>query len=862
MKTYMSDIVRQKFFDFFVARQHERVPSSSLIPAQDPTLLFANAGMNQFKDLFLGREKRSYTRAVSIQKCMRAGGKHNDLDNVGFTARHLTFFEMMGNFSFGDYFKKDAIVFAWDFLTEILGLDKNILYVSVYEKDEESYILWRDTVQVPAPRIVRLGERDNFWQMGDTGPCGPCTEIYVDRGVVLGCGNPSCAPGCSCDRFLEIWNLVFMQYDRQQDGTDIPLKRPGVDTGMGLERLCAVLQNKNTVYETDIFAPLIAHIEAQTDINYSTADYKIKSAINVLCDHIRSVCCAVADGVIPSNEGRGYVIRKIIRRAALFDSKLSSKSLFPGLAPVFIAHMGRWYPDLVAHEKHIITIITAEVEKFALNLARGTQLLKDYYVAHAAQKVINGEYAFTLYDTYGFPLEVLILVAREHSFTVDIDGFERAMLKQKSRSAENKKNSSGTVTIPDTVFTEFTGYQELETVGTVVYLVVDGVPVETVPAHTQVTIFFDKSPFYFECGGQVSDQGFVIIGGEKVLVQKIVKVAHGLGCEVVTPATLSVGDQVSQIVDRDLRNATMKNHTATHLLQAALIEILGTGVRQAGSVVNPDYLRFDFTCHDTVTSEQIDALELLVNTKIWENIPVAVHNSTYKQAIDRGVIAFFGDKYNPESVRTIEVPGFSAELCGGTHVQRTGDIGCFKIIELTTLAAGVKRLVAVTGPGALREYQARFSDVKKIAQDFKVKAHEIIPAIEKLRESYKLLSAQHKIAMREILALKIPEIISQGELVRDILVAIAHMGDTFVQDDLKELARLLQEKKPGLYILTAGKNIYLSVHELYKTVIDLKKIAHYLTQKYTFKGGGSGLFMQGSCAEKCSISIEEVQTIL
>lgn len=633
--------IRKKFFDFFIERKHEKVASSSLIPAQDPTLLFANAGMNQFKDVFLGLEQRSYHRAVSIQKCVRAGGKHNDLDNVGFTQRHLTFFEMMGNFSFGDYFKKDAILYAWDFLTKEIKLPIELLHASVYQDDQESYVLWNEFIGLPKERIHRLGAQDNFWQMGDTGPCGPCTEIYIDRGADHGCKSAICSPGCSCDRFLEIWNNVFMQFDRQPNGIDKPLKRTGVDTGMGLERLCAVIQKVESVYETDLFMPIIHHIECLVGLSYVQQPPLIKAAFRVLADHIRSSALLIADGCAPSNEGRGYVLRKIIRRAALFAQKLTDKNIFPLLSTTVVQQLGDIYPELRTNELSIIKILENEIEKFATNLVRGKALLEAYCHEYAHTKMVDGKQAFKLYDTYGFPIELIILVADEQGFSVDIKTFHEEMLIQKNLSGKKTADALSHIELPDTVASEFTGYHELETASEIVALVVDGKVVEHVSAGDTCYVITKKSPFFIVGGGQVPDQGWILINDYRVMVEEARYINKAIALKIVAPTGMSLGMRITAVVDAEKRRNCMKNHTATHMLQAALMSLFGKQIKQSGSLVHPDYLRFDFTYHEQISFDDITRIENLVNEKIMEDIPISITYTTMKDATSRGVIAFF-----------------------------------------------------------------------------------------------------------------------------------------------------------------------------------------------------------------------------
>lgn len=827
--------IRKKFIEFFVSRGHTAVPSSGLIPAQDPTLLFANAGMNQFKDLFLGKEKRSYTRATSIQKCIRAGGKHNDLENVGFTKRHLTFFEMMGNFSFGDYFKEDAIQYAWDFLTKEVGLDAAKLHASVYKHDDEAYSIWKTQIGLPEAKIVRLGESDNFWQMGDTGPCGPCTEIYIDRGQEQGCGQEGCAPGCSCDRFLEVWNLVFMQFDRQPDGTDKPLAAKGVDTGMGLERLCAIAQHKDSVFETDIFEPLLKKIEELTGKKYAQADQETQGAFRVLADHIRSASFAIADGCSPSNEGRGYVLRKIIRRAALFAQKLSSDNFFPQIADALVASMGPIYPELVAQKQLIMKVLTSEIEKFSANLVSGQGVLEDYFKAQASSKEIAGSQAFKLYDTYGFPLELTQVIAQQRGFTVDRAGFEHEMEAQRLQSG---KKQAGVALTTDLV-SIFTGYDELESEGTI-----SGI----LPGEGKRSLLITpRSPFYVECGGQVSDRGFVQINGSMVPVLGVKKIDGAIALEVELPMLVKVGDKVRLIVDRDARLATMKNHTATHLLQSALLTVVGKSIKQSGSLVNPDYLRFDFTHYENLTAEQIAAVEDLVNAKIMENIPLRVQESTLAAAQKEGVIAFFGEKYNPEKVRVVAVPGFSAELCGGTHVRATGDIGSFKITEVSSLSAGNRRLVAVTGPQAIKLFQRDFNLVKELCQEYKTVPAQLSGTLLKSREALKESQGTVEKLKRQLYTQAVPQWLAAAETVAGITFGYISIDGATAQD-LRDIASDLQARKAGLYFLYSAAHdrvqFVLALSRDLVSKVNLKALAEELKAS-GLKGGVSDTLVQG-----------------
>lgn len=839
--------LRKKFYDFFVSHGHEKVASSSLIPAQDPTLLFANAGMNQFKDVFLGKEKRSYTRAVTIQKCVRAGGKHNDLDNVGFTQRHLTFFEMMGNFSFGDYFKKEAIKFAWDFITQDVKLDVKDLYVTVHISDQDSFDIWHHDMGVAKERIFKLDE-DNFWQMGDVGPCGPCTEIFVDRGPGVGCGAADCSPACDCDRFLEIWNNVFMQFDRKADGTDVPLKQTGVDTGMGLERIAMIVQGKESVFDTDVFEPCFQKITELTGHNYHGSSDEIKTAFNVLGDHIRSATFLLADGCAPSNEGRGYVLRKIIRRAALFAQKLTDKNIFPELSGVLIESMKYAYPELAEQKERIASVLEIEIERFADNLVRGKRILQEYMHQDDGSKRINGKQVFTLYDTYGFPVEVTELIAQEQNFDVDKDGFEQHMEQQRQRSGKKMKQSEQGLQFDQSITTDFTGYQSLYDDAKVVALVVDDKQVDNVTKGQDCWFVPNQTPFYVECGGQVDDRGIITFGKQQTELIKLKKIDNAILVRIKAPCDIAVGDLVSMQVDEFWRLHTMKNHTATHLLQAALQQLFGKQVKQAGSVVTRDYLRFDFTYHKSLTSAEIKQIEDIVNQKIWENIPVEIKKLTLKQAVDDGIIAFFGEKYNPDDVRAIVIGNYSKELCGGTHVRSTGDIGVFKIVEEQALAAGQRRIVAYTGARALQEFQEDYAIVKSLTQDLKVKPEQILESVEVVGQKVRDLQKEIKQLKKSQWKQQVPEWTSQVEEVN----GIPYLGlqlDGYGADDMRDIVQALQQKKPGFYLVVQSdgkKSMFLAmVDKSFAGKVDMKSCKTLLQEKCALRGGGNQTTLQG-----------------
>lgn len=866
--------VRERFFSFFKKYHHAIVPSSPLIPAQDPTLLFTNAGMNQFKDLFLGKETRSYKRAVSIQKCVRAGGKHNDLDQVGFTKRHLTFFEMMGNFSFGDYFKREAIRYAWEFCTSDLKLPKEKLYVTVFERDDEAYDLWHNEIGVEKKHIVRLGEKDNFWQMGDVGPCGPCSEIYIDRGEQYGCDSKQCAPGCDCDRFLEFWNLVFMQYNRDEKGTLHPLTQTGVDTGMGLDRLCMILQNKDSVFDIDLFDPIRRALEAFSGKSYASSNAAIKGAFNVVCDHIRSASLLIADGASPSNDGRGYVLRKIIRRAALFAQKLSDdQTLFARAASHFIDFFSKVYPELQINKTLILTLLQSEVDKFSNNLLSGQAIFETYVDEALARNksVLSGAQAFKLYDTYGFPLELTIILARDKKLEVDTEGFEIEMQRQKEQSGK-KKGTGELFEVDSSITTNFVGYEQLESKSPILF------------AHQEddqhVWIVTQESPFYVESGGQVNDEGWLSVHDHSFPVVDLKKIVHSadsyaIALKVdVSGATreqikyLQVDEIAHCVVDLYKRMNTVRNHTATHLLQAALRQILGKGVKQAGSVVHDRFLRFDFSHHEPLTLEQVHAVEKLINTKIQDDIHLKVRYTTLKEAQESGVISFFGEKYNPEKVRVVEVPGFSAELCGGTHASSTGIIGCFKITSETALSSGVRRIVAVTGPEALAVFQDRFDAAQQISTLYKVKPEEVAAAVRKEHENYHEALREIKQLKKQLLSSQVSDFIASMQTINSIPVLYLELEDKD-NEDLKVICTSVEKQKPGAYLLVSRSlenpseiRFMAHVSPQFSSSLKLRTFAAYLKSSHNLKGGGNDLLIQGGGVLVSSLEAEWKQWIM
>ncbi len=702
--------VRSAFLEFFLERGHTVVPSSSLVPGNDPTLLFTNAGMVQFKDVFLGKDRRDYVRAASSQRCVRAGGKHNDLENVGYTARHHTFFEMLGNFSFGDYFKRDAIRFAWDFLTGTLKLDPARLWFTVYRDDDEAAEIWLKDIGVPAERLTRLGEQSNFWAMGDTGPCGPCSEIFYDHGPHIP-GGPPGSPDEDGDRFVEIWNLVFMQFDRSADGKLTPLPKPSVDTGMGLERIAAVMQGVHSNYDIDLFRNLILAAAALAH----TRDLE-SSSLRVIADHIRACTFLIVDGVLPSNEGRGYVVRRIIRRAIRHGFKLGiQEPFFYKLVAVLEKEMGAAFPELLRGRAHAERVLKQEEERFAETLANGMGLL-EAAIQRATGKVIDGETVFKLYDTYGFPADLTADIARERGLSIDEPGFKAAMEEQRRRSQEASKfgvDLRGGATVDSR--TLFQGYDGLDAEGQVVALLKAGAIVDQLNGGEQGEVVLDRTPFYAEAGGQVGDAGELAGPGVRYVVEDTQKrgTAHShIGR--VAEGSIKVGDKLGAHVDGERRRATALNHTATHLLHAALRQVLGAHVQQKGSLVAPDRLRFDFSHFQAITAAELREIERLVNREIRSNTVAETELMSYDNAVAAGAMALFGEKYDKD-VRVLRVGDFSMELCGGTHVQRAGDIGFFKIVSEGGVAAGVRRIEALTGEGAVNYVEQSDALLKDVA---------------------------------------------------------------------------------------------------------------------------------------------------
>ncbi|EPA2552058.1 TPA: alanine--tRNA ligase [Escherichia coli] len=738
--------IRQAFLDFFHSKGHQVVASSSLVPHNDPTLLFTNAGMNQFKDVFLGLDKRNYSRATTSQRCVRAGGKHNDLENVGYTARHHTFFEMLGNFSFGDYFKHDAIQFAWELLTseKWFALPKERLWVTVYESDDEAYEIWEKEVGIPRERIIRIGDNkgapyasDNFWQMGDTGPCGPCTEIFYDHGDHIW-GGPPGSPEEDGDRYIEIWNIVFMQFNRQADGTMEPLPKPSVDTGMGLERIAAVLQHVNSNYDIDLFRTLIqavAKVTGATDLS--------NKSLRVIADHIRSCAFLIADGVMPSNENRGYVLRRIIRRAVRHGNMLGAKeTFFYKLVGPLIDVMGSAGEDLKRQQAQVEQVLKTEEEQFARTLERGLALL-DEELAKLSGDTLDGETAFRLYDTYGFPVDLTADVCRERNIKVDEAGFEAAMEEQRRRAREASGfGADYNAMIRVDSASEFKGYDHLELNGKVTALFVDGKAVDAINAGQEAVVVLDQTPFYAESGGQVGDKGELKGANFSFAVEDTQKYGQAIGhIGKLAAGSLKVGDAVQADVDEARRARIRLNHSATHLMHAALRQVLGTHVSQKGSLVNDKVLRFDFSHNEAMKPEEIRAVEDLVNTQIRRNLPIETNIMDLEAAKAKGAMALFGEKYD-ERVRVLSMGDFSTELCGGTHASRTGDIGLFLIISESGTAAGVRRIEAVTGEGAIATVHADSDRLSEVAHLLKGDSNNLADKVRSVLERTRQLEKE------------------------------------------------------------------------------------------------------------------------
>jgi alanyl-tRNA synthetase len=870
--------IRARFLKYFADRGHAVVPSSGIIPKNDPTLMFTNAGMNQFKDCFLGMEKREYTRACSSQKCVRAGGKHNDLENVGRTARHHTFFEMLGNFSFGDYFKKEAIAYAWEFLTRDLGLDKSRLYVSVFTDDDEAADIWHLKEGVPRERIFRFGEKDNFWSMGDTGPCGPCSEIFYDQGSEVGCGSPECTVGCDCDRYLEIWNNVFMQFDRSSDGVLTPLPKPSVDTGMGLERISAVMQGVTSNYDTDLLQGIIRHVERLSGKRYLAGD-KDDVSMRVIADHSRAVTFLICDGALPSNEGRGYVLRRIMRRAARHAKMLGfAEPMLYHMVDAVREMMGDAYPELLEREPYIKKVVLAEERRFAETLDRGLAILNDEVASlRAAGKcVIPGDILFKLYDTFGFPTDLTADIVESEGFTIDEAGFETFMEKQRELAREHWKGS-GEEGIAH-VFKElhnrgvrstFVGYDEMSVYGPVLAIVRDGAEVDSAVAGESVGVVTKTTPFYGESGGQKGDEGVISTGNAHLEVLATSRpypdliVHHG----VVKEGALKKGDVADLKVTLPTRSATARNHTATHLLQSALRQVLGDHVKQAGSLVSADRLRFDFTHFSAMTADETGRVEDMVNAYIMDNDPVTTNQMQIAEAIEAGATALFDEKYG-DTVRVVRVGDVSMELCGGTHVRAAGDIGLFKVVAETGIAAGVRRIEALTGTGALAFVRQIEEEQRAVAALLKAEGGNPLERLERLLARQKGLQREVESLQAKLNAASSGDLLAQVAEVQGVKLLAVKVAVEDVKA-LRELSDTLKERiGEGVVVLGAaigGKaNLLVAVTKGLVATVKAGDIIKNLAPLIGGSGGGKPELAQagGSQPERLEEALSAAARIL
>ena len=895
--------IRKKFLDYFNNAGHTVVKSSSLIPFNDPTLLFTNAGMVQFKDVFLGTDKRDYKRAVTSQKCVRAGGKHNDLENVGYTARHHTFFEMLGNFSFGDYFKKDAIHFAWDFLTNVMSLPKERLYVTVFETDDEAFEIWANQEKVPRDRILKMGEKDNFWAMGNVGPCGPCSEILIDQGKDVGCKSPKCKPGCNCDRYLEIWNLVFMQYNRDESGKLTPLPKPSIDTGMGLERLSAVMQNVHSNYAGDLFSEIIRFIKDNLPSGKVITEHD-KASFNVIADHSRAVTFLIADGVLPANEGRGYVLRRILRRASRHINMLGFEGAFLyRVSNVVIDKMKDPYIELAEKRNYIASVIKNEEERFAETLDKGLKILeqeietlttkKTGIVSGAVEalhipkqvaeklsavsepKILSGAVAFKLYDTFGFPLDLTADILREHSMLIDEESFYEEMNKQKDRS-KKAWSGSGEDQVKDIykelsqhIKNEFVGYETLKTDSKILSIIKDNKVVESASTNDDVEIIAEKTPFFAESGGQSGDRGVIRNKNVTIEITSTTKpfgnihIHHGK----IKNGTVKTGDSISLEVESKERKDTARNHTATHLLQAGLRKVLGDHVNQAGSLVTRDRLRFDFTNLKGVSRRELDLVEKSVNEWIIDNTDVTIDNLSYNDAIKKGATALFSEKYG-DVVRMVKVGDVSLELCGGTHVEKTGDIGLFKIVSESGIAAGVRRIEALSGRFAYDYTMSMEKKLDELSEIYKCPAENIVEKTMKLISANKELEKQ--ISSMETSKAKddVSDALSAVREINGVKVLSLHIENKDAKF-LREYLDIFKDKLKSAVIVLASENndkvsIIAGVTKDLTDKHNAGKILSVMLEKFGGKGGGKPDMAQGGGIKREDIkeALEFVYTLI
>ena len=839
---------RSLFLEYFNEHDHRIVRSSSLVPQDDPTLLFTNAGMVQFKRTFLGEEKRDYVRAATSQKCVRAGGKHNDLENVGYTARHHTFFEMLGNFSFGDYFKEKGIEFAWDLITNKYDLPEDKLWVSIFLDDDEAYNIWRKNIGVPDERIIRLGEKDNFWSMGDTGPCGPCSEIYIDRGENFGCGRPDCAVGCDCDRYLEFWNLVFMQFNRDDSGQMTPLPKPSIDTGLGLERIVSVLQNTATNFETDILLPIIKKTESLSERSYGESR-EDDIAMKVIADHSRATVFLIGDGILPSNEGRGYVLRRIMRRAIRYGRNIGlDRPFLFETAGVVSEIMKPVYPELSEAAAFITNVIKNEETRFLETLDYGLKLLNDTLSDLEAidQQQVPGNVIFKLYDTYGFPVDIVRDVIRDKGMTLDMEGFDRAMEGQRAKSKSTAvfsgaqdayKNLSA-----EGIKTEFTGYNEISCTAKVLVLVEGDNEVQEATSGANVEVVTDITTFYGEAGGQAGDTGRITGPDLDMVISNAVKDPTGIIIHIgkITSGNIKKGDKVTLAVDSKERYATARNHTATHILHSALREVLGDHVKQAGSLVAPDRLRFDFTHFAQAEPEILDEIEIRVNERIRENIPVRIEEMDAEEALKSGATALFEEKYG-DRVRVIALGTFSKELCGGTHTGQTGDIGFFKITGESSVAAGIRRIEALTGSAAVSYIQKRSNILQDTARLVKEKPESVTQRVENILLQLKIVEKEAESLKTKIASMSVESLGSEIKSINGNQV-LAKRVTVDSPAALRDLADRFKDKiKSGIIVLgTVSGSKALLIVVVTKDLVNRYHAGEIVRQIAPVVGGGGG----------------------
>lgn len=841
--------VRSKFIKFFESKGHTHVASSSLVPHNDPTLLFTNAGMNQFKDVFLGLEKRPYKRAVTAQKCVRAGGKHNDLETVGKTARHHTFFEMLGNFSFGDYFKKEVIGFAWEFLTKELGLDENKLYITVYKDDDEAYDLWQEITPIPPERIIRLGEKDNFWSMGDTGPCGPCSEIHYDRGEAKKCDAPECALGkCDCDRWLEIWNLVFMQYNRDAKGNLTPLPHPSIDTGMGLERVVSILQDVDTNYDTDLLQLLIKEVEKISGKKYSQGTEGFP--FRVIADHARSCTFLISDGVLPSNEGRGYVLRRILRRAVRLGKVLEINEPFLYLlCPVVKKLMADAYPELNDNLAFIQKVIRLEEERFHETLNDGLKIVNEIVknIKEEGRDKISGQEAFNLYDTYGFPLDLTKDIAEEENLTVDIEGFDAAMEEQRNR-ARNAQKDVHTWDLPLTITkylgqlpaTKFLGYESLSSQSKILGIISEGERIKKANDKYKIYVLLDQTPFYPEGGGQVNDQGIIKGANGFIQVENIIKLPDGKIIHEGTVSGTISEEEVKAEVNTTYRMACARNHTATHLLHKALKEILGEHVNQAGSLVSSEHLRFDFSHFTQVTAEELRQVETKVNEKILAALEIKTFETEIDKAKELGAVALFGEKYG-DVVRCVQMGDYSIELCGGTHLNNTSQVGIFKIINEAAVASGIRRIEAVTGTKALEAINEKEERLEQITDLLKTNKKDVLLRVEQLMQQTKEQQKEIESLKSKLAKFEADSVLEKVQEVAGLKV-LAVKVNAKDMNDLRSMADIFKNKlQSGMIVLGASNNGKVNfVATVTKDLLDKGLHAGKLIKEVAAITGGGG----------------------